>query len=259
MNQLQHDDRPQTLVEHLTELRSRLLRSLAVVMLLTLGLLYFANDLYTLFAAPLQKLLPEGSSMIATEVASPFFAPFKLALVSAIVLAIPYLLYQIWSFIAPGLYRHEKRLALPLLASSVVLFYVGMAFAYFLVFPLVFGFFSSIAPAGVAYTPDISEFLNTTLKLLMAFGFTFEIPIAVILLIWSGITTPAALTAKRPYIFVGCFVVAAVLTPPDVFSQTMLALPMWALFEAGVFFGRLLRRDGDATAVAEHEQGSTGG
>lgn len=256
MTEQPQEDRPQTLVEHLTELRSRLLRSLAVVMLLTLGLLYYANDLYTLFAAPLQRLLPEGSSMIAVQVTSTFFAPFKLALFAAIMLAIPYLLYQAWSFIAPGLYRHEKKLALPLLASSVVLFYVGMAFAYFLVFPLVFGFFSSIAPAGVAYTPDISDFLNTALKLLLAFGITFEIPIAVLLLIWSGATSAAALSAKRPYIFIGSFVVAAILTPPDVFSQTMLALPMWALFEAGIFFGRLLRREPAAPTVPKREQES---
>lgn len=236
------DDRPQTLVQHLTELRNRLLRSLLVVALATLGLLYFANDLYALFSAPLRELLPAGSSMIATQVTSPFFAPFKLTLAVAVMVSIPYLLYQAWSFIAPGLYRHEKRLAVPLLASSVALFYLGMAFAWLFVFPLVFGFFSSIVPEGVAYAPDISDFLDTALKLLLAFGFTFEIPIAVLLLVWTGVTTPAALTAKRPYIVLGCFVVAAILTPPDIFSQTLLALPMWGLFEAGVFCGRLIVR-----------------
>lgn len=247
------DDKPLTLVQHLTELRDRLIRCLIVVAVATLCLFVFAQELYTLFATPLQRLLPEGSSMIATQVTSTFFAPFKLTLFAAILITIPYLLYQIWSFIAPGLYRHEKRLALPLLASSVVLFYLGMAFAYFLVFPLVFGFFSSIAPAGVAYTPDITDFLNTSLKLLLAFGITFEIPIAVVLLIWSGVTSSQALAAKRPYIIVGCFVVAAVLTPPDIFSQTLLAIPMWLLFEAGVFFGRSVRRQTDL-AVADDEE-----
>ena len=242
MNAPEHNDTPQPLVAHLTELRDRMLRCLLAVVVALLSLLYFANDIYTLFSEPLRRLLPEGSSMIATGVTSTFFAPFKLTLVAAVLITVPYLLYQIWSFIAPGLYRHEKRIAFPLLASSVVLFYTGMAFCYFLVFPLVFGFFSSIAPEGVAYTPDINDFLDTALKLLFAFGFTFEIPIAVVLLIWGGVTTADALVAKRPYVIVGCFIVGAILTPPDVFSQSMLALSMWLLFEAGIFFGRLVRR-----------------
>ncbi|MDX9874503.1 MAG: twin-arginine translocase subunit TatC [Spongiibacteraceae bacterium] len=247
------DDKPLTLVQHLTELRDRLIRCLIVVGVATVGLFIFAQELYTLFASPLQRLLPEGSSMIATQVTSTFFAPFKLTLFTAVLITIPYLLYQVWSFIAPGLYRHEKRLIVPLLGSSVVLFYLGMAFAYFLVFPLVFGFFSSIAPAGVAYTPDITDFLNTSLKLLLAFGITFEIPIAVVLLIWSGVTSSQALAAKRPFIVVGCFVIAAILTPPDIISQTLLAIPMWLLFEAGIFFGRSIRRHTDLT-VADDEK-----
>lgn len=244
-------DRPQTLVQHLTELRNRLLRSLLAVALATVCLFYFANDIYSLFSAPLRELLPEGSTMIAVEVTSTFFAPFKLTIFTAILVTVPYLLYQAWSFIAPGLYRHEKRVAVPLLASSIVLFYAGLAFAWYLVFPLVFGFFSSITPEGVAYTPDITDFLNTALKLLLAFGFTFEIPVAVVLLIWSGATSAQALAAKRPYIMVGCFVVAAILTPPDIFSQTLLAVPMWALFEAGIFFGGLIRRGRETASQAE--------
>jgi sec-independent protein translocase protein TatC len=236
------EDRPQALVAHLAELRSRLLRSLLLVIATTGCLFAFAGDIYTFFSTPLREVLPAGTSMIATEVTSTFFAPFKLTLFAAVTLTTPYLLHQAWSFIAPGLYRHEKRLALQLFASSIVLFYCGMAFAWYVVFPLVFSFFSSIAPEGIAYTPDITDFLNTALKLLLAFGVTFEIPVAVVLMICAGITSAESLTAKRPYIVVGCFVVAAVLTPPDVSSLILMAIPMFALFEAGVFFGGLLQR-----------------
>lgn len=236
-----NDDPPLPLVAHLTELRSRLLRSLAVIAVLVLSLLYFSNDIYAFFSEPLRKLLPAGTTMIATEVASTFFAPFKLTLVASLLIAMPYLLYQIWSFIAPGLYRHEKFFAIPLLISSIVLFYAGMAFAYYVAFPLVFGFFSQIAPEGVAYTPDISKFLDVALKMLFAFGFIFEIPIATVLLVWSGITSVEALRKKRPYVIVGCFVVGALLSPPDVLSQTLMALPMWLLFEAGLLFCHLVR------------------
>ena len=228
------NDPPMPLVGHLTELRSRLLRSLLVVAAILVSLLYFSNDIYAFFSEPLRKLLPPGSTMIATEVASTFFAPFKLTLVVALLIAMPYILYQIWSFIAPGLYKHEKRFAIPLFASSIVLFYLGMAFAYYVAFPLIFGFFSQIAPEGVAYTPDISKFLDVALKMLFAFGVIFEIPIATILLVWSGITTTESLRKKRPYVIVGCFVVGALLSPPDVLSQTLMALPMWLLFEAGI-------------------------
>lgn len=243
MTDPEYSDRPQPLVAHLTELRSRLLRGLAVVTLLFLALFYFAQDIYRFVSEPLRRFLPEGTSMIATEVASPFFAPFKLTLVVAIFIAMPYLLYQLWSFVAPGLYQREKRLAVPLLVSSILLFYLGVAFAYYAVFPLIFGFFSSVIPEGVAYTPDISRFLDVVLKLFFAFGLAFEIPIATVLLIAAGVTTPQALASRRPYVIVGCFVIGMLLTPPDVLSQTLLALPMWLLFEAGLLAGRLLLRD----------------
>ncbi|HEY3699587.1 MAG TPA: twin-arginine translocase subunit TatC [Spongiibacteraceae bacterium] len=235
------NDPPMPLVGHLTELRSRLLRSLLVLAVIVLSLLYFSNDIYAFFSEPLRKLLPPGSTMIATEVASTFFAPFKLTMVASLLIAMPYLLYQIWSFIAPGLYKHERYFTIPLFLSSIVLFYLGMAFAYYVAFPLIFGFFSHIAPEGVAYTPDITKFLDVALKMLFAFGFIFEIPIATVLLVWSGITTAETLRKKRPYVIVGCFVGGALLSPPDVLSQTLMALPMWLLFEAGIFFCRFIR------------------
>lgn len=239
------------LVAHLTELREKLLRALLAVLLIFLGLFPFANDIYAAVSLPLRALLPEGASMIATEVASPFFTPFKLTLVAALFLAMPYVLYQAWSFIAPGMYRHEKRLAIPLLVSSVLLFYLGAAFAYFVVFPLVFGFFTSVAPDDIAIMTDINSYLNFVLKLFFAFGLAFEIPVATVLMIWSGITTPEALARKRPYIIVGCFVVGMLLTPPDIFSQTLLAVPMWMLFEVGVFCGRMRPRRGDEEQAQE--------
>jgi sec-independent protein translocase protein TatC len=243
------DDPALPLVAHLTELRKRLMRSLMVVGAILCSLLYFSNHIYEFFSAPLRSLLPAGTSMIATDVTSTFFAPFKLTLVVSILLALPFLLYQIWSFIAPGLYRHEKRFAIPLLASSVVLFYLGMAFAYYVAFPLIFGFFSRIAPEGIAYTPDITKFLDMALKMLLAFGSIFEIPIATVLLVWSGITTPESLKAKRPYVIVGCFIAGALLGPPDVLSQTLMAVPMWLLFEAGIFFSRFTQREKTSTAT----------
>lgn len=236
------DDKPQPLVEHLMELRNRLLRSILVILVVFLGLMSFANDIYLFVSEPLTRYLPPGTSMIATEVASTFLTPFKLTMVVAIFIAIPFLLHQIWGFIAPGMYRNEKKLAVPILLSSIVLFYVGIAFAYFAVFPVMFGFFSAAGPAGIAYTPDISKFLDIVLKLFFAFGIAFEIPIAAMLLILAGATTPDALVAKRPYIIVGCFVVSMLLTPPDPISQCLMAVPMWLLFEAGVFFGRLVYR-----------------
>lgn len=236
------DDVPQPLVAHLTELRDRLLKALLAVLLAFIGLFPFANTLYAFVAEPLTALLPEGSSMIATEVASPFLTPFKLTLVLAIFLAIPVILYQIWAFVAPGMYRNEKRIAFPLLASSVVLFYAGAAFAYFVVFPLIFGFFTSVGPSGVAVMTDINRYLDFVLKLFFAFGVAFEIPIAAVILIWSGLTSAEALAKKRPYIIVGCFVFGMLLTPPDVISQSLLAIPMWMLFELGVFFGRSIDR-----------------
>jgi len=249
----EHDinDPAMPLVSHLTELRSRLLHSLLVVAVILLSLLYFSNDIYAFFSEPLRKLLPEGSTMIATEVTSTFFAPFKLTLVASLLIAMPYILYQVWSFIAPGLYQHEKRFAIPLLASSIILFYLGMAFAYYITFPLIFGFFSQTAPEGVAYTPDITSFLDMALKMLFAFGFIFEVPIATLLLVWSGITTSDALKKKLPYVIVGCFIVGALLSPPDVLSQTLMALPMWLLFEAGILASHLIRPRGERKADEE--------
>lgn len=239
-------DQPLPLVAHLTELRDRLLRALLAVLVVFIGLFPFANDIYTFVSDPLRKLLPEGATMIATEVASPFLTPFKLTLVASVFLAIPYVLYQAWSFIAPGMYRHEKRIAVPLLVSSIFLFYLGAAFAYYLVFPLIFAFFTSTGPADIAIMTDINSYLDFVLTLFFAFGLAFEIPIAAVLLIWTGITTPQQLAQKRPYIIVGCFVVGMLLTPPDIFSQSLLAIPMWMLFELGVFFGRLVTRNRNA-------------
>jgi sec-independent protein translocase protein TatC len=244
-------DQPLPLVAHLTELRDRLLRALLAVLVVFICLFPFANDIYGFVSQPLRALLPEGATMIATEVASPFLTPFKLTLVAAIFIAIPYVLYQIWSFIAPGMYRHEKRLAIPLLASSVLLFYAGAAFAYYVVFPLIFGFFTSVGPDDIAIMTDINSYLNFVLKLFFAFGIAFEIPIAAVILIWAGITTPEDLVKKRPYIIVGCFVFGMLLTPPDVISQALLAVPMWILFEVGVFFGRFIQRRGSTAADTE--------
>lgn len=242
MNEPETTDKPLPLVAHLTELRDKLLRSVLAVLVIFICLFPFANDIYAFVSEPLRALLPAGATMIATEVASPFFTPFKLALMAAIFLAVPYLLYQIWSFIAPGMYQREKRLAIPLLVSSVALFYAGAAFAYFVVFPLIFGFFTSVGPEDITMMTDINSYLNFVLKLFFAFGVAFEIPIAAILLIWAGVTTPEDLAKKRPYIIVGCFVFGMLLTPPDIISQSLLALPMWLLFEIGVYLGAVLLR-----------------
>ena len=228
----------QPLLEHLLELRSRLLRCFVAIGIIFLCLVVFASDLYTFFAAPIQDLLSNDIGMIATDITAPFFAPFKLALVLACFLAAPYWLYQIWSFISPGLYNKEKRLVMPLLASSVFLFYLGMVFCYFVVFPLVFGFFTSIVPEGIQVTPDINSYLNFILKLFFAFGLAFEIPIATVLCIRTGITTAESLAKKRPYVILACFVFGMLLTPPDVISQSLLALPTWLLFEIGLFTSR---------------------
>ncbi len=232
--------REQPFLSHLVELRDRLLRIVLVVGLLFLALIPFANTLYTLLAAPLLAHLPESSSMIATEVASPFLTPFKLTLVIAMFLAIPVILYQAWAFMAPGLYRHERRLMLPLLVSSTLLFYVGMAFAYYAVMPLVFGFLTSTAPEGVAVMTDISKYLDFVLKMFFAFGVAFEVPVATFLLVLTGAVTPEKLASMRPYIIVGAFVIGMLLTPPDIISQTLLAIPMWLLFEAGLFISRIM-------------------
>lgn len=242
MSEPESTDQPLPLITHLTELRDKLLRALLAVLVFFICLFPFANDIYTFVSEPLRAILPAGASMIATEVASPFLTPFKLTLVAAVFLAMPYVLYQAWSFIAPGMYRHEKRLAIPLLASSVLLFYAGAAFAYYAVFPLIFAFFTSVAPDDITIMTDINSYLDFVLKLFFAFGLAFEIPIAAVLVIWSGITTAEALAKKRPYIIVGCFVFGMLLTPPDVISQSLLAIPMWLLFEVGVYFGGKLQR-----------------
>jgi len=236
----------QSFVSHLIELRDRLIRVLIAVLVVFLVLFPFANDLYTLLAEPLLRHMPENSTMIATEVASPFLTPFKLTLVLAFFIAIPIVLYQLWSFIAPGLYHDERTLIYPLLISSVILFYAGMAFAYYVVFPLVFGFLIGIAPEGVAVMTDIAHYLNFVLKMFFAFGVAFEVPIATILLVWSGVTTPKKLASKRPYVVVIAFVVGMLLTPPDIISQTLLAIPMLILFEVGIIFSRYFVRKHDA-------------
>ncbi len=225
-------------IEHLIELRSRLLRIVAVVLVAFLGLAPFADRLYTYLAGPLLRHLPADSTMIAIDVASPFLTPFKLALVVAIFATLPVTLYQVWGFVAPGLYRHEKRLLLPLLVASTLLFYAGAAFAYFVVLPLVFQFMTATAPQGVAVMTDISRYLDFILTLFFAFGVAFEVPIATILLVWSGITTRESLARKRPYVIVAAFVIGMLLTPPDVISQTLLAVPMWILYELGLLFSR---------------------
>jgi sec-independent protein translocase protein TatC len=239
------NDQPLPLVAHLTELRDRLLRAMLAVLIVFIGLFPFSNEIYTFVSEPLRAQMPANATMIATEVASPFLAPFKLTLISAIFIAIPYVLYQVWSFIAPGMYRHEKKLAIPLLLSSILLFYAGAAFAYFVVFPLIFAFFTSVAPEGIAIMTDINSYLNFVLKLFFAFGIAFEIPIAAVLLIWAGITTADDLAKKRPYIIVGCFIFGMLLTPPDIISQSLLAIPMWLLFEVGVLFGRGIEKRRD--------------
>jgi len=243
------DDSPQPLVTHLVELRDRLLRAVLSVLVVFICLFPFANDIYAFVSEPLRELLPQGSSMIATEVASPFLTPFKLTLVVALFVAIPYVLFQVWAFVAPGMYRKEKRIALPLLASSVLLFYAGAAFAYFVVFPLIFAFFTSVGPSDITVMTDINRYLDFVLKLFFAFGIAFEIPIAAVILILTGVTTPDKLASKRPWIIVGCFVAGMLLTPPDVISQSLLALPMWLLFELGILFGRILHRRLRSSAV----------
>ncbi|MDT8383342.1 MAG: twin-arginine translocase subunit TatC [Gammaproteobacteria bacterium] len=244
------------MVQHLLELRDRLLRVVLVVVLIFLGLFAFANDLYTYLADPLLRHMVEGTSMIATQVVSPFLTPFKLALVLSVFIAVPFILYQAWGFMAPGLYQHEKRLVFPLLFSSTILFYTGMAFAYYVVFPLVFGFLTGVAPEGVAVMPDITYYLDFAIKMFFAFGLAFEVPIATILLVWSGITSAEKLAAKRPYVIVGAFVIGMLLTPPDVISQTLLAIPMWILFELGLLFSRFYARPKEADADEdEHEIG----
>lgn len=228
----------QSFVSHLVELRDRLLRVIVAAVVVFLVLMPFANDLYTWLAQPLLASLPTGATMIATQVASPFLTPFKFTFMLALFLCVPLILYQAWAFIAPGLYQSERRIVFPLLVSSCALFYLGVAFAYFVVFPLVFGFLTSTAPEGVSVMTDIASYLDFVLLMFFAFGIAFEVPVATVVVVWAGIATPDSLVAKRPYIIVGAFVVGMLLTPPDVLSQTLLAIPMWLLFEVGIFAAR---------------------
>ena len=254
------DDTEQPLIYHLIELRDRLLRVVLVVGVVFLALFPFSNKLFSWLSGPLMAHMPEGSSMIAIEVASPFLIPFKLTLFLALFLSIPYVLYQLWSFVAPGLYKHERRLVYPLLVSSTVLFYAGAAFAYFVVFPLVFAFFTGTAPDGVSVMTDISRYLDFVLTLFFAFGMAFEVPVFTVLLVWTGMATQDGLRQKRPYIIVGAFVIGMLLTPPDIISQTLLAVPVWILFELGVYFsGWFIKEkesmpgDGSATDVDHYQ------
>ncbi|ANO31783.1 twin arginine-targeting protein translocase TatC [Vibrio breoganii] len=235
-------DSNQPLMSHLIELRTRLLRAIGAVMVVFLCLIYFSGHIYEFVSAPLIDRLPEGATMIATDVASPFFTPLKLTLISSVFVAVPFILYQVWAFVAPGLYKHEKRLVMPLLFSSSLLFYCGVAFAYFVVFPLVFGFFTAISLGGVEFATDISSYLDFVLALFLAFGIAFEVPVAIILLCWTGATDVETLKAKRPFVVVGAFVIGMMLTPPDIISQTLLAIPMLLLFEVGLFFARFYTR-----------------
>ncbi|ASP47791.1 twin-arginine translocase subunit TatC [Cognaticolwellia beringensis] len=243
-----------TLFDHLLELRTRLLHAVLGVLVVFCSLIYFAQDIYQYVAQPLLAVMPEGTQMIATDVASPFFTPFKLTIVLSIFIAMPYILYQLWSFIAPGLYKNEKRLIAPLMFGSTLLFYGGIAFAYYVVFPVAFAFFSSVAPEGVTIATDISSYLDFVLKLFFAFGAAFEIPIAIILLCWTGVTSPDSLRAKRPYIVVGAFVVGMMLTPPDIISQTMLAVPMLLLFELGIIIASFYYKEDDGEETAPKEE-----
>jgi sec-independent protein translocase protein TatC len=246
----------QPLMTHLIEMRDRLLRVVLAVLVIFLGVFYFANDLYHIVATPLMQHLPEGASMISTKPAGTFFTPMKLALVLSIFAAMPFILYQMWAFVAPGLYSHERKLILPLLVSSTGLFYAGMVFAYYVVFPLMFSFFIAVAPEGVEVMTDISEYLDFVLKIFFAFGVAFEVPIATIVLVWTGATTPEKLADKRPYIIVGAFVIGMLLTPPDIISQTLLAIPMWLLFEAGLIASRyFLRMKEEREEEAEEGEG----
>lgn len=235
-------DNTMPLVSHLMELRNRLVRILTVLMVGFFALVYFRNDLYAAVSAPLRKLLPPGSTMIATDVTAPFMAPFKLTFFVSLFLGVPYILHQIWGFISPALYKHERRIAVPLLFSSVLLFYLGVAFAFFITLPAILGFFTKVGPEGVAMMTDINLYLDFVLKLFLVFGVTFEIPVAVFLVIWSGLVSSDSLIDKRRYVIVGCFAVSMFLTPPDALSMAMLAVPMWLLFEAGLFFGRLMEK-----------------
>ena len=246
------EQKQESIVTHLIELRDRLIKIFLGVGLVLLGLFPFANDIYTFLAAPLLKHLPEQSTMVAIDVASPFLTPFKLVLLLAVVVTIPWILYQLWAFIAPGLYKHEKRLVMPLLASSSVLFYLGMVFAYYVVFPLVFGFFTKVTPEGVSVMTDISRYLDFVTKMFIAFGAAFEVPVLTFILVTTGVTTVEALSNARSYVIVAAFVVGMLLTPPDVISQVLLAIPVWLLFELGLLMTRFVNKNSGTVAVTDN-------
>ena len=251
MTQNKIEEAVQPFISHLIELRNRLLKVVLCVIVVFLALSAYANDIYSLLAGPLMKHMPANSTMIAIDVASPFFTPFKLALVLAVFISVPVILYQFWAFVAPGLYKHERRMIFPLLIASTLLFYLGVVFAYFVVFPLIFGFLTAAAPEGVAVMTDIAKYLDFVLTLFFAFGICFEVPIFTIVMVWTGLVTPDSLAEKRPYVIVGAFVIGAFLTPPDAISQTLLAVPMWMLFDAGLLFSRLFKPKGAEDGQSE--------
>ncbi len=233
----------QSFISHLIEVRNRLLRVVVFILVVFLCAAPFANEIYSYLSGPLLAHMPENSTMIATDVASPFFTPFKLVLVASVFLSMPVVLYHFWGFVAPGLYSHEKKMILPLLLASTALFYLGIIFAYYVVFPLIFGFIITAAPEGVAVMTDIAKYLDFVLTLFFAFGLSFEVPIITIILVWTGLTSPQSLSEKRPYVIVGAFIVGMFLTPPDAISQTLLAVPIWLLFEIGLLFSRMFVRE----------------
>ena len=242
---------PDSFMSHLVELRDRLLRCVIALMLVFICLFPWARELYSLLAKPLLASLPVGGQLIATEVTAPFFVPIKVTLMAALVIALPYLLYQIWAFVAPGLYAHEKKLVMPLVVTSTLLFLCGMAFAYFLVFPIVFHFIISVAPEGVAVMTDIGKYLDFVLTLFLAFGVTFEVPVAVVILVRMGMVSVAKLREIRPYVIVGAFVIGAIFTPPDVVSQVMLAVPLWVLYELGIFVAQWVGKPAAAETTSD--------
>ncbi len=252
----EHDQQEQSLMAHLVELRDRLLHMVLAILIMFVALFAFSEDIFTIAAQPLLNLMPEGTSMIATGVTSPFLVPFKLVLLLSVLLTIPYLLHQMWAFIAPGLYRHEKRMATPILISSVILFYCGIAFAYFVIFPILFGFFIGIAPEGVAVMTDIGQYLDFIIAIFLAFGIAFEVPVATFLIIAAGVTTADKLAEKRPYIIIGAFVIGMLLTPPDVISQSLLAVPIWLLFELGLLASRifLTEKKEEENVITENDE-----
>jgi sec-independent protein translocase protein TatC len=241
-----------TLLSHLIELRGRLLKVAAAVVVVFIALLPFARRIFSLVSEPLRELLP-GQQMIATEVASPLLTPFKLTFFVALFIAMPVVLYQVWAFIAPGLYRKEKRFAFPLLATSILLFYLGIAFAYYVVFPLMFSFFTAVAPEGVEVMTDISHFLSFITMIVLAFGIAFEVPVATVLLVWTGLTSIDKLSKARPYVFLGAFVVGMFLTPPDIISQTLLAVPVYLLYECGIIMSRVFTKKNEESETASSE------